>query len=332
MAKGVDRHRQRYSGDEGAKRLLDRGLPAGDGRATGRRRHAHVQDARRHGPARRDRQVRHVPPQQLAGAARRARSAASSPRSAKGGRNWSNYTWHGDQAPGHPWVHGLQASDCDFNDLRFSKLIIMNGQEPGREQDAPTRTGSSSAWSAAPRSSSSRPSTAPPSTKADYWIPIRPATDAALFLGITRLMMDKKRVRRGLREAASRTSRCSCATDNLQAPARRTRCSRTTRRRPVRGRHLSRVQGLTEGAARRSSATSWSGTRRRTAPKAVTRDEVGQALVASGHRSGARGHGQGQAGGRQEVEVRPLWTLYQDPPEGLRPRHALPRSRAPRRS
>ena len=30
-----------------------------------------------------------------------------------------------------------------------------------------------------------------PSTKADYWIPIRPATDAALWLGVTRLMMDR---------------------------------------------------------------------------------------------------------------------------------------------
>ena len=50
------------------------------------------------------------------------------PGAARGGRNWSNYTWHGDQAPGHPWVHGLQTSDCDFNDLRFSKLIIMDGK------------------------------------------------------------------------------------------------------------------------------------------------------------------------------------------------------------
>src|SRR3970282_334337 len=31
-----------------------------------------------------------------------------------------------------------------------------------------------------------------PSAKADYWIPIRPQTDAALFLGITRLMIEKK--------------------------------------------------------------------------------------------------------------------------------------------
>ncbi|MEK7367837.1 MAG: nitrate oxidoreductase subunit alpha, partial [candidate division NC10 bacterium] len=57
-----------------------------------------------------------------------ARIRRVGPKEAKAGRSWSNYTWHGDQAPGHPWVHGLQASDCDFNDLRFSKLIIMDGK------------------------------------------------------------------------------------------------------------------------------------------------------------------------------------------------------------
>src|SRR5204862_6394494 len=31
-----------------------------------------------------------------------------------------------------------------------------------------------------------------PSTKADYWVPVRPATDAALWLGVTRLMIDNK--------------------------------------------------------------------------------------------------------------------------------------------
>ena len=30
------------------------------------------------------------------------------------------------------------------------------------------------------------PEYSPPATKSDYWIPIRPATDTALFLGITR--------------------------------------------------------------------------------------------------------------------------------------------------
>ena len=36
-----------------------------------------------------------------------AKTRGVSPADAFGGRNWSNYTWHGDQAPGQPWVHGL---------------------------------------------------------------------------------------------------------------------------------------------------------------------------------------------------------------------------------
>src|SRR3990170_1120835 len=47
---------------------------------------------------------------------------------ARGGRLWSNYTWHGDQAPGHPFVTGLQASDEDFNDLPTSRLHIQCGK------------------------------------------------------------------------------------------------------------------------------------------------------------------------------------------------------------
>ena len=47
---------------------------------------------------------------------------------AKAGRNWSNYTWHGDQAPGFPFVHGLQASDVDMNEMRYSKLLVSIGK------------------------------------------------------------------------------------------------------------------------------------------------------------------------------------------------------------
>ena len=47
---------------------------------------------------------------------------------ALGGRRWSNYTWHGDQAPGFPFIHGLQASDVDFNELRHAKLHIQVGK------------------------------------------------------------------------------------------------------------------------------------------------------------------------------------------------------------
>lgn len=107
------------------------------------------------------------------------------------GRNWSNYTWHGDQAPGQPWVHGLQASDCDFNDLRFSKLIIMDGKNLVENKLTDSH------WFIECMERGAKivviaPEYGPPSTKADYWIPIRPATDAALWLGVTKLMIDNK--------------------------------------------------------------------------------------------------------------------------------------------
>jgi nitrate reductase / nitrite oxidoreductase, alpha subunit len=113
------------------------------------------------------------------------------PEEAKAGRNWANYTWHGDQAPGHPWVHGLQASDCDFNDLRSSKLIIMDGKNLVENKLTDSH------WFIECMERGAKivviaPEYGPPSTKADYWIPIRPQTDAALFLGITRIMMDRK--------------------------------------------------------------------------------------------------------------------------------------------
>jgi len=108
---------------------------------------------------------------------------------AKAGRVWSNYTWHGDQAPGHPWVHGLQTSDCDFNDLRSSKLIVMDGKNLVENKMTDSH------WFIECMERGAKivvitPEYGAPASKADYHIPIRPATDAALFLGITRLMME----------------------------------------------------------------------------------------------------------------------------------------------
>ncbi|MGQ0613389.1 MAG: molybdopterin-dependent oxidoreductase [Planctomycetaceae bacterium] len=109
---------------------------------------------------------------------------------AKAGRTWSNYTWHGDQAPGHPWVHGLQTSESDFHDLRYSKLIIMDGKNLVENKMTDSH------WFIECMERGAKvvviaPEYGPPSTKADYWIPIRPQTDAALWLGITRLMIDR---------------------------------------------------------------------------------------------------------------------------------------------
>ncbi len=112
------------------------------------------------------------------------------PEDAKGGRLWSNYTWHGDQAPGMPFVHGLQAADTDFNDLRFSKLTIQVGKNLVENKMADSHF-FIEAMERGGTIVTITPEYSPPATKADYWIPIRPGTDAALFLGITRLMMDR---------------------------------------------------------------------------------------------------------------------------------------------
>ncbi|GIK55612.1 MAG: molybdopterin-dependent oxidoreductase [Chloroflexi bacterium] len=111
---------------------------------------------------------------------------------ALGGRRWSNYTWHGDQAPGHPFTTGLQTSDCDFNDLRNTRLHIQCGKNLVENKMAEshffieTMERGGKIYTITPEYS-------PPATKADTWIPIRPSTDTALFLGITKWIMDNER-------------------------------------------------------------------------------------------------------------------------------------------
>jgi nitrate reductase alpha subunit len=111
------------------------------------------------------------------------------PEEAKGGRFWSNYTWHGDQAPGFPFVHGLQSADVDFNDLRFSKLTIQVGKNLVENKMAESHF-FIEVMERGGKIVTIAPEYSPPATKANYWIPIRPATDTALFLGITRLLID----------------------------------------------------------------------------------------------------------------------------------------------
>ena len=111
---------------------------------------------------------------------------------AKGGRNWSNYTWHGDQAPGHPFSTGLQTSDEDFNDLRNSRLHIQCGKNLV-ENKMPESHFFVEAMERGAKIVTITPEYSPPATKSDYWIPIRPSTDTALFLGITRWLMENER-------------------------------------------------------------------------------------------------------------------------------------------
>lgn len=117
----------------------------------------------------------------------------SSPDEARGTRIWSEYTWRGDQAPGHPFVHGLQGSESDMNDLRNSQLLIQVGKnlvenkmpESHWFQDLIERGGKIVTIS---------PEYSPPATKSDYWIPVRAGlSDTSIFLGVAKQIIDSGR-------------------------------------------------------------------------------------------------------------------------------------------
>ena len=112
------------------------------------------------------------------------------PDQAQGCRDWTEYTWRGDQAPGQPFVHGLQASDCDMSDLRYSKLTIHIGKNLV-ENKMPE-----SHWFIETMERGGKivvigPDYAAPSAKADYWIGVRPGlSDLAVILGVAKILVD----------------------------------------------------------------------------------------------------------------------------------------------
>ncbi len=225
---------------------------------------------------------------------------------AKGGRWWSNYTWHGDQAPGMPFVHGLQAADVDFNDLRFSKLSIQVGKNLVENKMAEShffietmeRGGTIVTIT---------PEYSPPATKADYWIPIRPGTDAALFLGITRLLMD------GGHYDEAFVSRYTDLPLLIRTDTgRRLRADEVFRGyRPglaPDGPSFA-AQGLKpEQYARLGDFVVWDAAAR--APRAVTRDQLGERMEAAGIRPALEWSGRIRLADGSEVEATTTWSAY----------------------
>ena len=116
-----------------------------------------------------------------------------SEKEALGGRKWSNYTWHGDQSPGFPYVHGLQSSDCDLNDMRNAKLHIQIGKNLVENKMTESHFFIELIERGA-KIVTITPEYGPAATKASYWIPVRPgATDTALFLAISKILIDEKK-------------------------------------------------------------------------------------------------------------------------------------------
>jgi nitrate reductase alpha subunit len=112
------------------------------------------------------------------------------PDQAQGAREWTEYTWRGDQAPGQPYVHGLQTSDIDMADLRFSKLTIQIGKNL-IENKMPESHWLNEVIERGGKIVVISPDYNAPGAKADYWIGTRPGlSDTAVLLGITKIFMD----------------------------------------------------------------------------------------------------------------------------------------------
>lgn len=116
------------------------------------------------------------------------------PEEAQGARDWSEYTWRGDQAPGFPFVHGLQTTEVDFCDLRNSKLLIALGKNLVENKM------SESHWMIEVMERDGKlvtisPEYGPPATKANYWIPVRAGlSDTALLLGVAKQLIDRNQI------------------------------------------------------------------------------------------------------------------------------------------
>jgi nitrate reductase alpha subunit len=113
------------------------------------------------------------------------------PDQAIGARGWSEYTWRGDQAPGFPFVHGLQSTETDFNDLRHSKLLVMVGKNLVENKMADSHFFHET-MERGGKIVTIVPEYGPPATKSDYWIPVRPGlSDTALLLGVAKALIDR---------------------------------------------------------------------------------------------------------------------------------------------
>jgi nitrate reductase alpha subunit len=229
------------------------------------------------------------------------------PDRALGGRSWSNYTWHGDQAPGHPWVHGLQTSDIDLCDARASKLIVLNGTNKVENKLTEAH------WMVECMERGAKivtvaPDYGPTASKADYRVPVRPATDAALWLGVARQIIDT----RGYDEEFLKEFTdfpLLVRTDNLKRLRAHEVFPGYKSALPPDGPSKT-LQGLTdEQHAKLGDFVVWDA--KRSAPQAVHRDLVGERLRQAGIEPQLDFRGKVRLADGAEVEVATAWHLYQ---------------------
>ncbi|MFQ5941645.1 MAG: molybdopterin-dependent oxidoreductase, partial [Nitrososphaerales archaeon] len=113
------------------------------------------------------------------------------PDECRGARYWSNYTWHGDLDPGTPMVTGLQTFDPEFADHRSSKMYVLVGKN-FIENKMPEAHWMNEIMERGGKIVIVSPEYSPSSSKADYWMSIRPGADVALFLGVCNIIIQEK--------------------------------------------------------------------------------------------------------------------------------------------
>ncbi len=228
------------------------------------------------------------------------------PDKARGGRIWSNYTWHGDQAPGHPWVHGLQTSDCDFNDLRFSKLLIMDGKNLVENKMADSHFFIECMERGAKIVVIS-PEYSPACSKADYWIPIRPETDPALFLGVTKIIIDEKLYDEDFVKKFTDFP-LLVRTDNLRR-LRAVDIFPGYKNRDISRGPSYKIQGLTDEQREIiGDFVVWDSKSGK--PRAITRDDLGEKMAAAGIYPALSGKFEVDTVDGEKVEVMTLFEMY----------------------
>ena len=232
----------------------------------------------------------------------------SGPSKSLGGRNWSNYTWHGDQAPGHPWVHGLQTSDIDFNDLRFSKLTVQVGKNLV-ENKMPEAHWLTEIQERGGKIVTICPEYNPPSSKADYWIPIRPGlSDTTIFLYITKYLIDENLYDVDFVKGYTDFP-LLVRTDNLK----RLRAKEVF---PNHSPGLKKdgysytVQGLTDEQYEKIGGDFVVWDSKTNGPKAITRDDIGKYMKANGIDPALEGVYKVKLVDGKEVPVMPIFQMY----------------------
>src|SRR5262249_49151546 len=230
-----------------------------------------------------------------------------SPEKARGARDWNEYTWRGDQAPGHPFVHGLQTADMDMNDLRFSKLVIQVGKNL-IENKMPESHWLNEVFERGGKLVDIAPEYNCPATKSDYWIGVRPGlSDIAVFLAANR---------------SRRQEACSAPgfvrrftdfpllvrTDTLKR-LRPEEVIKDYRPKDLQGGPSYRVQGLTDTQrAKIGDFTAWDAKAGK--PVAISRDEVGQHMPVEAALTGAFSVTLLDG---TKVEVLPIFEMYKPP-------------------